>query len=222
VLAEGTLNAAKKIGKDTEKFVIAVKGMELPGYDPRGLKGHGLSIATSNRGACHNRGYATQETRAWPWPEDRFSSTGKGKLAKYNQDKCCIIDYSGFCLFFAFRVNFDEYTARFLPAVTGLAEFNSVEALMKIGERIHNLERAFNIREGFTRKDDVFPDRITKIPMPEGNTKGQVYEMDTMLDDYYQERQWNLSTGIPTKEKLIELGLTQVADELQRLGKLST
>jgi aldehyde:ferredoxin oxidoreductase len=222
VLAEGAFNAAKKIGRGSEKYVMAVKGLEMPGYDPRGLKGHGLSIATSNRGACHNRGYATQETRSWPWPEDRFGVEGKGKLAVINQDRSCIIDYAGWCLFFAFRVNFEVYTARFLPAVTGVEDYKSVEELLKIGERINNVERAFNVREGFTRKDDMFPERFLKEPMPEGNSKGQIFEMEPMLDEYYKTRGWDLKTGIPKREKLEELGLHDVAKELQMLGKLPT
>ena len=218
VLSEGILDAAKKIGRESRYYVMAVKGMDLPGYDPRGLKGHGLSIATSNRGACHNRGYATQETRAWPWPEDRLSFKGKGKLAKINQDRCCIIDYSGWCLFFAFRVNFEDYTARFLPAVTGVEDFKNVKELLKVGERVNNIERAFNVREGFTRKDDMFPERFWKEPMPEGNSKGQIFEMETMLNEYYTERGWDLKTGIPKKEKLKELGLNKVAVELAKLS----
>lgn len=220
ILAEGSLGAAKKIGRGAEKYVMAVKGLEMPGYDPRGLKGHGLSIATSNRGACHNRGYATQETRGWPWHEDRFAVKGKGRLAAINQNRCCIIDYSIWCLFFAFRVNFEVYTAKFLPAVTGIDDFGSVDELLKIGERINNVERAFNVREGFTRKDDIFPERFLKEPMPEGNSKGQIFEMKPMLDEYYEVRGWDLETGIPKREKLEELGLHDVAEELQRLGKL--
>lgn len=220
VLAEGTLNASRRIGKGAESYVMAVKGLELPGYDPRGLKGHALSIATSNRGACHNRGYATQETRSWPWPVDRFAVKGKGWLAKINQDRCCVIDYPGWCLFFAFRVNFEAYTARFLPAVTGVEDYKNVDTLIKIGERINNLERAFNVREGFARKDDMFPERFCKEPMPEGNSKGQIFEMEPMLDEYYKERGWDSKTGIPKREKLEELGLQNVAKELEMLGKL--
>jgi len=220
ILAEGARNAAMRIGRGSAKYVMAVKGLEFPGYDPRGLKGHGLSIATSNRGACHNRGYATQETRGWPWAEDRFGVIGKGKLAAVNQNKGCIIDSSIWCLFFAFRVRFEVYTSKLLPLVTGVPDFSDVNELMKIGERIYNVERAFNVREGFTRKDDILPRRFLEEPMPEGNSKGQIFEMAPMLNEYYKVRGWHQKTGIPTKQKLLELGLNEVVEELQRLQKL--
>jgi aldehyde:ferredoxin oxidoreductase len=216
VLAEGSMNAAKQIGKSSEKHVMAVKGLEMPGYDPRGLKAHGLSIATSNRGACHNRGYATQETRGWPWQVDRFEVKGKGRLAMINQNRGCIIDCSGFCLFFAGRFSLEAYVPKFLLAVTGVEEFGNFEELLKIGERVHNLEKAFNVREGFTRKNDMFPKRYLKEPIPDGNSKGQFFEIETMLDDYYGARGWDKKTSIPTSNKLRELNLEDIDSELEK------
>ena len=91
---------------------------------------------------------------------------------------------------------------------------------MKIGERIYNLERAFNIREGLTRKDDTLPDRMLKEPMPDGPAIGQVVNLERMLDDYYDIRQWDKDRGFPTRTKFMELGLSDVADELQAMGRL--
>jgi aldehyde:ferredoxin oxidoreductase len=113
-----------------------------------------------------------------------------------------------------------ELAAQNLSAVTGVDRFSSTEELLKIGERIFNLERAFNLREGFTKKQDTLPDRVVKEPMPEGPSKGQIFEINPLLDEYYRERGWNLKTGIPEKTKLLELGLKDVADELERLNLL--
>ena len=80
------------------------------------------------------------------------------------------------------------------------------------------LQRLFNVREGITRKDDTLPDRFTKEPMPRGPAKGQVVELDVMLDEYYSYRKWDLETGIPRKETLRELGLEREVEELERRG----
>ena len=90
------------------------------------------------------------------------------------------------------------------------------------GERIINLERAFNIREGLTRKDDSLPDRFLKEPMTEGASKGHVVDLDYMLDDYYNLRGWEKDTGFPTREKLEQLGLEKAADELDSIGRLAS
>ena len=92
--------------------------------------------------------------------------------------------------------------------------------MFKLGERIWNIERAFNIREGFSRKDDTFPERFLKEPMEDGPVKGQVFELEPMLDDYYQVRGWNRETGFPKRETLDSLNLSSVADELEKLNKL--
>ena len=92
--------------------------------------------------------------------------------------------------------------------------------VMATGERITNLERAFNIREGLTRKDDTLPRRFLEEPIKEGPSKGQVVDLDLMLDEYYEARGWDLESGFPTRDKLEELGLKAVADELEGAGLL--
>jgi aldehyde:ferredoxin oxidoreductase len=96
----------------------------------------------------------------------------------------------------------------------------TADEVLTTGERITNLERAFNIREGLTRKDDSLPERFLKEPMPEGPSKGQVVDLDAMLDEYYASRGWEKKSGFPTRKKLEQLGLKAVADELESLGKL--
>ena len=105
-----------------------------------------------------------------------------------------------------------------LNAVTGM-EYKPDDAF-KIGERIVNVERAFNIREGFSRKDDTLPRRFLEEPLLEGPSKGHVCNLEPMLDDYYKVRGWDVKTGLPTRTKLEELGLSKIAGELEKMGKL--
>lgn len=218
VLADGARLAAEKIGKGSEKYAMHVKGLELPGYDVRGAKAHGLNYATSYTGADHNRGYAFQEVFGIPVPYevDRFAAEGKGKLTKWNQDvrsaTCDAPTMCAFLLDMAVPGVATRNTSNLLEAVTGL-ELNP-EEVERVGERINNLARAFNAREGLGRKDDSLPDRIMTEPLKDGPSKGNFIsreELDLMLDEYYTARGWDLKTGAPTKEKLEELGIGYAA-----------
>jgi aldehyde:ferredoxin oxidoreductase len=221
ILALGTRRAAEKIGKGAEKFAMHVKGLEIPAYEPRGAKSHGLNIATSTIGASHMTGYCTQELFAIPEPAERFSVEGKGILTKSNQDKTATYDSLIICGFpAAFGWMGPESYAKLLPAATGLEEFSEVDYLLKAGDRIYNIEKAFNAREGIGRKEDYLPERFMKEPVPNGPSQGQVFEMDILLDDYYKARAWDVETGFPTKAKLEELGLQKEAGELAKMGKL--
>ncbi len=100
-----------------------------------------------------------------------------------------------------------------MHAATGFDEFSDVNFILTSGERIYNIERLFNIREGFSRKDDYLPERFIKESLPTGPCKGQTFEMDELLDDYYAIRGWD-PNGIPTMEKMEELGLTAEAEEM--------
>ena len=221
LLADGTKAAAKRIGKGTDKYAIHIKGLELPAYDVRGAKAHGLNYATSYTGADHNRGYAYQEIFGIPepWPVDRFSYENKGKLTKWNQDvrsaTCDCTPMCAFILDMALPGTGPQNTAPLMEGVTGLAF--TPEEVEKVGERLNNLARAFNVREGFTRADDTFPERLMTEPLKTGGSKGQLIsqaDLKLMLDEYYMVRGWDLKTGIPTKTKLVELGLGYVANQL--------
>jgi aldehyde:ferredoxin oxidoreductase len=221
VLSDGVKAAAARIGKGSERYALHVKGLELPGYDVRGAKAHGLSYATAYTGADHNRGYAFQEIFGIPVPYavDRFSIEGKGKLTKWNQDvRTATCDCPTMCVFLldmAMAPRATESTAAFMEAVTGLAF--TPEEVTQVGERINNLARAFNVREGFKRADDTLPERLMTEPLQSGASKGQLIskkDLDTMLDEYYTVREWDLNTGIPTRKKLVELNLEYVADEI--------
>jgi aldehyde:ferredoxin oxidoreductase len=221
LLADGTRVAAMKIGKGSEKYAMHIKGLELPAYDVRGAKAHGLNYATAYTGADHNRGYAFQEIFGIPvpWEVDRLSIEGKGKLTKWNQDvRAATCDCATMCAFMldtALPATSTQNTSALLEAVTGL--IFTPDEIQKVGERLNNLAKVFNIREGFTRTDDTFPERLMTEPLKDGASKGQVITKDDlkkMLDEYYTERGWDTQTGVPTRAKLEELGLSTAADLL--------
>jgi len=221
VLADGVRIAAERIGKGTEKYAMHVKGLELPAYDVRGAYAHGVNYATSFTGADHNRGYAIQEIFgvAVPHPADRFGTEKKGGLTKWNQDvRAATCDSAPMCAFVldtALAPVALKNTAALMEAVTGLSY--APEDVMKAGERINNVARAFNVREGFGRAEDTLPERVMTEPLKAGPSKGHCIsreDLDVMLDEYYSARGWDLKSGKPTRAKLAELNLAYVADEL--------
>jgi len=214
LLAEGVREAAKAIGRGAEKYAMNIKGLELPGHDPRRAKSRGLSLLTSPIGASHTIGGFVGEERGLPYKGkhiDPFTTEGKGEMTKETQCEHALIETGVWCLF----VNMNaEHYSKLLYAATGIEEFKNPKTLLICGERILNLERAFNVREGFDGSYDKMPERITKEPIPRAApSKGQVFEEEVLLKDYYRACGWN-ERGIPTKEKLIELDLEDVAQKL--------
>jgi aldehyde:ferredoxin oxidoreductase len=206
LLAEGVRRAAERIGQGSEKFAMHVKGLELAAYDPRGAKGMGIAYATSPRGGCHERGLISRETFGAPPPIDPLSISGKGLAAKEAQDETAVLDSLGVCVFPPHNGGMDmSETASLFSYVVG--EALSADDLMTAGERIWTLERLFNLREGFTRKDDTMPPRLLHEPMPAGPAKGHIVELDYLLQDYYRVRGWD-ERGVPMPEKLARLGLS--------------
>lgn len=201
VLAEGTARAAKHFGD--ENLAMCVKGQAIPAYDPRGIQGIGLGYATSNRGACHLRGYTVaSEIAGIPMPTDRLVPEGKGELLKVFQDLLAFSDSMNICKFSSFSENADNYAEQY-STMTGVEV--SADDVMKIGERIYNLERHYNNMAGFNkREDDHLPKRFTEEPAT-GNSAGHVSRMDVMLDEYYQVRGW--VDGVVPEDKLKELNI---------------
>ena len=208
VLAGGVRLAAQEIGKGAEKYANHIKGLELTGYDLRGLKTAALGFAVSFRGADHNRhgAYAPDVKGS----VDRFKAEkGRGKLVREIEDMYSIIDSLIVCKF-SRGTYYDGFKdlAKYYALVTGYEM--SPEELTLAGERINNLGRLINIREGFSRKDDTLPYKIMNVPIPdEGVSKGAhvtQQELDLLLDDYYETRGWT-KDGVPTIEKLKELGM---------------
>ncbi len=202
ILAEGSYRMAERFGHP--EYSISVKKQEFPAYDARGAQGMGLQYATSNRGACHVRGYMTApEILGSPVKLDPFDTKDKAQWDKTFQDLTAVVDSSGLCLFNTFAFGIDEI-AEYLKAATGIQIDN--QELMKTGERIWNLERLFNLKAGLTFRDDTLPERLLKEPVKSGPAKGRVVELDRMLPEYYKLRGWN-NEGVPTENKLKELGL---------------
>jgi aldehyde:ferredoxin oxidoreductase len=201
-LAEGSRRFAEKHGAG--QYSMSVKGLEMPAYDPRAMQGQGLLYATSNRGACHMRGNMLgPEVLGLPKLVHRLQVQGKAGMVILHQNASAAIDSLVLCKFVNLAVA-EEYLARALAAVTGVP--CSTGDLIRAGERIWNLERLYNLREGFTRTDDTLPRRLLEEPAPDGPSKGWVSHLPEMLEEYYRFRGWD-EEGVPTPRKLTELGL---------------
>jgi aldehyde:ferredoxin oxidoreductase len=201
-LADGSLRLAAKYGHP--ELSMSSKGLEMPAYDPRGMQGQGLLYATSNRGGCHMRGNMVgPEVLGAPKLIDRFQVQGKSSFVILHQDTAAAIDSLVLCKFTNYGVA-EEYFARVLSAVTGIKY--STGDMIKVGERVWNLERLYNLREGFTSKDDTLPPRLLNEAPTDGPSKGWVVQLDSMLKEYYRGRGWD-ENGVPTKKKLAELEL---------------
>ncbi len=204
-MAEGSARLATKYG--APELSMSVKGLEMPAYDPRGMQGQGLLLATSNRGACHMRGNMLGlEVLGLPKLIDRFQVQGKSSYVILNQNSSAAVDSLVLCKFTSMGVA-DEYFARTLTAVTGIPY--STGDMIRVGERVWNLERLYNLREGFTSKDDTLPSRLLNEPAPDGSTKGWVVHLEPMLKEYYRARGWD-TNGVPTPQKLAELELKEL------------
>ncbi|MEM0035448.1 MAG: aldehyde ferredoxin oxidoreductase family protein [Desulfurococcus sp.] len=200
-LALGSKRLAEMYG--APELSMSVKGLEMPAYDPRAVKGIGLNYATANRGGCHVSGYTiASEVLGLPEKTDPLSPHGKAKLVKIFQDLTSVVNSAVNCLFTTFEIGARDY-ARLFNTIAGFS-FTEHD-VMTIGERIYNLERYIMSLYGFSAKDDTLPPRLLREPMPEGPAKGQVVELDVMLKEYYELRGW--VNGIPTPEKLRELGI---------------
>lgn len=202
-LAEGSFRFATKYGHP--ELSMSSKKQELPAYDPRGIQGYGLATATSVRGGDHVYGYLiAPEILGSPEKLDPYTTKGKPQWAKIFQDLTAGIDASGMCLFSSFALGADDY-ADLLAATTGMKI--DAAGLLKVGERIWNLQKLYNVKRGFGRKDDTLPARLLNEPLKEGAPKGMVWKREEMLDEYYTLRGWD-KEGMPTPARLKELGLS--------------
>ena len=210
LLAEGTRRVSEKVGQGSEKFAMHSKGQGFASFDPRSIVGMGLLYATATPGANHSYG-PTFRAEVVDL-KDPFTPEGKGKICRTTQNAYCLQDSMIYCSFS--RYGFDNARRlAFLDAVTGWA-YSEAEATL-VAERIYAVERLFNMREGFTGKDDTLPWRSLNEPMPDGPSAGHTVPLEPMLVDYYQERGWDRNTGVPTEETLTKLGLTDLVTAFQ-------
>ncbi len=201
-IAEGSKRMTEKFG-DPDLF-MGVKGQEFPAYDPRAIQGMGLGYATSNRGACHLRAYTVSaEVVGNPDQMDPRATEGKAELAIAFQNTSTAVDATGLCLFLTFGTTL-EAIRPILTAATGI-ELDD-DQLLRVGERIWNLERLWNNRAGLTAADDSLPKRMLREPIVAGPAKGEVNRLSEMLPEYYELRGWN-PEGEPSAGKLAELGI---------------
>jgi aldehyde:ferredoxin oxidoreductase len=183
---------------------MSVKGQEFPAYDSRGIQGMGLAYATSNRGACHLRGYTVaSEVAGIPVKTDPLTADGKPELVKAFQDATAVFDSAGICVFTSFAWTLADVQPQLAAACDD--DF-TIDKLNLIGERIWNMERDFNNRAGFTNKDDNLPPRLLNEPAKTGPAKGLTSKLPEMLPKYYEIRGWN-PDGTLTPETRTRLGL---------------
>lgn len=201
-LAEGSKRMSEKF-QHPEVF-MGVKGQEFPAYDPRGFQGMGVAYATCNRGACHLRAWTPGlETSG---KVDPHATEGKAEWVANEQNCTTSHDATGICLFTGSGAPLEDIVAC-TAAATGIPY--TLSDFVKIGERTWNLERLWNMKAGLTAKDDTLPSRLLHEPHKSGPAKGVTVHLDQMLPVYYRVRGWDES-GVPTAEKLMELGLASV------------
>jgi aldehyde:ferredoxin oxidoreductase len=211
LLGKGVKRASEELGKNSVEFAMHIKGLELPAHDPRGYNAGAVGFATASRGACHLAGLSHTFERVLKSPEigipeplDRFEVDGKGILAAKSQDLMGMMDSLKLCKFILFGGITLTHIVKWYHSVTGREM--TIDDFMKTGERIFNLKRLYNVRLGISRKDDTLPFRsLTFKRMGKGLTPN-LPPLGQMLSEYYEYRGWS-EEGIPTQEKLKELGL---------------
>ncbi|MFQ5842811.1 MAG: aldehyde ferredoxin oxidoreductase family protein [Thermodesulfobacteriota bacterium] len=233
IFGEGPVRASKIIGRGADKTITHSKGLDWGHADFRAFKGYALTFATSTRGGEPLRGIPGYELfgMSREEAEKRFGVPDAGSPTSYNKAKVTVhyqnlstlADALEICKFSTDMIcpgaiNMDDM-ANLLLAVTGI-EFDK-EALVEAAERIYAVERAFLVREGIRRKDDAVVGRLGSEPIKSGPFKGERIDpqkFSQLLDEYYDLRGWDRETGIPAGKKLEELGLKDIAEELESLA----
>jgi len=234
ILAEGVRKASEVLGRGYE-YALHVKGLEVSAQDPRGHKSVGLTWAISVRGADHLRSLTTVDELGYrdvaaerfgadkvDYVCDRLSERYKGLIVKDQEDLFALVDSIIMCKYGTMwpPMYYFDFIAKLLPPLTGIKEFSDVKNLRLIAERIVNLKRCFNLREGVGKESEVLPKRFTEEAMPTGPSKGQVCNLEPMLREYYMYRGWDYNSGLPYEETLERLGLDYVANTLKRRYRL--
>jgi aldehyde:ferredoxin oxidoreductase len=216
LLAEGSRRAALETGNESLYWAMHVKGLELPGYEPRSLKTMALGLAVSPRGACHNRSGAYEAD--FSGEVDRLRGDARrGVLVAASEDFAAVLDSLIVCKFL--RKCFTDFYAEAAELLSKITGWNCSSAeLQRIGERIHTLKKLFNIREGWQPEDDWLPERLLSEALPTGVARGvglTSKELREMIQSYYHAREWDKNGFIP-EEKLKELGIATKFEEDKR------
>jgi aldehyde:ferredoxin oxidoreductase len=235
LLAEGVARAAEAIGRGSEAYALHVKKLEVSAQDPRAQKSVGCTWAISVRGADHLRSLTTVDELGYrdvaaerfgpdkvDWVCDRLSERYKGYIVKDQEDLFALVDSVIMCKYGTMwpPMYYFDFIAKLLYPLTGIREFGDVKYLRLVAERIANLKRCYNLREGVGKESEVLPKRFTEEPMPTGPSKGHVCNLEPMLREYYESRGWDFESGLPYEETLERLGLDYVAETLRRRYKL--
>lgn len=235
LLAEGSAAAAKKIGGDAWRCAIHVNNLEASGQDGRPHKSLGLTYAINVRGADHLTSLSSLDELGYKEAiverfgrknvkvlADRLDERLKGYLVADCEELYALTDSMLLCKYGTMwpPIYYFEDMGKIISAVTGFKEYENIKELEKLAKRICHLRRAFNIRLGWTRKNDALHPRFTEEPMPSGPAKGQVVHLEPMLKEYYEVRQYDWETGFPTRKELENVGLKKVAAELKKRKKL--
>ena len=237
ILAEGTKRAAEVVGHDSWKWAVQAKGLEQSRAETRVRKGYALAFAVNPRGPDHLHTQCYAEDGSSPEAKALIGkicgseayanhklTEKRGEIVRFHEDWYATVDSLGICTFVTISRGYlilPNVLAELYRSATGRAMEEG--ELLRIGRRIINLEKAFNVREGATRKDDTLPWRTMNEPIPNGPYEGMTTskdELDRMLDEYYELHGWNKENGCPTRKGLETLGLKEVADQLERLGKI--
>lgn len=222
LLAEGVREASKRVGKGSEHFAMHVKGMEMAGFEIRGMKACGFGYAVCPRGGCHVRSgaYDLNTKEIVDFQEVDFPA----EWVAETEDFASLIDSLVICRFVRGVWKWDGMES-FEGRYAGLAEFytlttgiqSNAKDMRVAGQRVSNLKKLFNIREGWTKEYDTLPTRITQDPIPSGPYAGARItknELQNFLKRYYKARGWDVKTGIPTVEKMKELELMETASKI--------
>ena len=219
VLAEGSRNASKKIGKNAADYTVEIKGLEFALYDSRGSHGHGLGFMMSNRGACHVASEIGKIESSWTtWPDigieggyDPKADEGKGELNFICENVAMLSNAATLCQFGLMSISLTEL-AEALKDATGFDY--DLKEIMECGERIWMIQRGLNNLMGVTAADDRMPKRLM-TPLPDGGAAGSVPNVELMLKDYYKARGLD-AKGRPLKARLVSLGLSELAAKLYK------
>ncbi len=227
IIAEGEKRFPELVGKGSEQFTYHSKGLGLITIDPRANGFQGAAYCVATRGCDHLKTYygwwKMRETDIGkklnrdPEVRDASNPKGKGIQIKWAEDIAAVVNACGVC---HRTVAIIQLIASMLSSATGV-DFDTGE-LLQAGARIYNIQKAFNSRLGITRKDDNYsvPEKFTQEPLHEGKCKGSVLDLNVILDDYYKVRGWDQETGLQTRATLEELGLEQIADELEKVNAI--